>query len=148
MTPHNTPLPQLGDPARRRNALAAFCVFVIALLALSACGVGGDRVDAGVPTSDAESVAESSDCADWANEIVAARPVDGGGDVESLRSDYRDRADLLGEVAAELPSAEADVIQAYADAVSDFAADPMAPGASRRMGETAADAARIASRSC
>ena len=155
MTPHNTPLTPLGDPIRRRTTLVAVCLCVATLLALAGCSVGGESVDAGVASADASATAApatdaetGTDCPEWADEIVSAPVAADDADVVGLGDHYRDRSVVLAEIADGLPTSDAEIIRTYAAAVDEFGDDPLAPGASRRVGEAAADAALVASRSC
>jgi len=139
--------PLTGDTRGRHcSASAAITVCVAAVLALSSCGVGGDPVEAGASVSSTD--VETSTCPDWADDIVAPAPADTDVDADGLRQHFLDRSAAIFEVAEQLPADDAAVFVAYADAVRDFGMDPISPGASRRMGEAAADAAAVAHRSC
>lgn len=146
-------MPFGADP-RRRRIVGAVTAFAAAAMALPSCGVGGEPVDARVlPSSvaaDSAGVAgvETTDCPAWATDVLTSLPADSGSDEDAWRQHFLDRSALLGEIAEQLPADDAALIDAYADAVREFGNEPMSPGASRQMGEAAADAAAVATRSC
>lgn len=143
----NTPLPFTGGTSvRRRSAFGTATTLALAALALSSCGVGGEPAEAGVPVAPTD--VETTTCPAWADDILAPALAASGVDADGLREHFLDRSAAISDVAEQLSADDAAVIAAYAEAVRGFGNDPVAPGASRRMGEAAADAAAVAKRSC
>jgi len=135
---------------RGRSVVGALAAVAAATLALSSCGVSGAPVDAGVRPAATEPVAglEITDCPDWAAEVLTSTPTDSNIDADDWRAHFLDRSSELSAAAQQLSAADAAVIGDYADAVRNFGEDPLSPGASRQMGEAAANAIDIAARAC
>lgn len=124
---------------RNRGGLLLPATIAWGALSLAGCGVGGQSVDA---------APDRTDCPAWVDQVVTSTPVEHDVDSDAWRQHFVDRSAVLDGIAAELPEVESAVLESYADAMRAFGDDPLAPGASRRLGEAAADAGAIASRAC